>query len=154
MEDTAGAARNELLRFSRDANGRAEQRARRRIRMCHASRMRCAAQRTGITLRPAAIFEQRNGLRNGEDLRAGADQSKSIGAGFVAAAFTSPAFWGSAEAPANVPTQRFAFRASEESDESVKMSNTTSRRASAVTPALVAAHAPAKPPDKTQLPSL
>jgi hypothetical protein len=140
MEDTAGAARNELLRFSRDANGRAEQRARRRIRMCHASRMRCAAQRTGITLRPAAIFEQRHGLRNGEDLRAGADQSKSIGAGFVAAAFRSPAFWGSAEAPANVHTQRFAFRASEESDESVKMSNTTSRRASAVTPALVAAH--------------
>ena len=32
----------------------------------------------------------------------------------------------------------FAFRASEEDDESVKMSNITSRRASAVTPALLA----------------
>ena len=38
-----------------------------------------------------------------------------------------------------VHTQRFAFRAYEEDDESVKMSNTTSRRASAVTPALPAA---------------
>ena len=36
-------------------------------------------------------------------------------------------------------TQRFAFRALEEDDESVKMSNTTSRRASAVIPALLAA---------------
>jgi hypothetical protein len=124
MEDIAGPARNELLGFSRDANGSAEQRARRGLRMCHASRMRRPAQRIGNLLRPAAIFEQRHGLRNGEDLRAGADQSKSIGAGFVAAAFRSPAFWGSAE----------------EDDESVKMSNTTSRRASAVTPALVAAH--------------
>jgi hypothetical protein len=34
-----------------------------------------------------------------------------------------------------VHTQRFAFRASKEDDESVKMSNTTSRRARAFTPA-------------------
>jgi hypothetical protein len=38
-----------------------------------------------------------------------------------------------------VHTQRFAFRAPQEDDESVKMSNTTSRLASAVTPALLAA---------------
>jgi hypothetical protein len=39
-----------------------------------------------------------------------------------------------------VHTQRFAFRAPEEDDESVKMSNIASRRSSAVTRALLAAH--------------
>jgi hypothetical protein len=39
-----------------------------------------------------------------------------------------------------VHAQRFAFRAPQEDDESVKMSNTTSRRASAIIPAHLAAH--------------
>ena len=140
VEDIAGPARNELLRFSRHAHRRAEQRARRRVRMLNASRMRSPAQRTGITLRPAAIFEQRYSVRNGEDLRVGTDQSESIGAGFVAAALRPPAFWGPAEARANVHTQRFAFRAPEEDDESVKMSNITNGRASTVTPGLRAVY--------------
>jgi hypothetical protein len=41
----------------------------------------------------------------------------------------------------DVHTQPFAFRAPEEDDESVKMSNITNHRASAVTPALPAARA-------------
>jgi hypothetical protein len=42
--------------------------------------------------------------------------------------------------PANVHTQRFAFRAPQEDDESVKMSNITNGRASTVVPALRAVH--------------
>jgi hypothetical protein len=42
--------------------------------------------------------------------------------------------------PANVHTQRFAFRAPQEDDESVKMSNITNGRASTVVPALWAVH--------------
>ena len=132
MEDIAGAARNELFGFSRDADGCAEQRARCGVRMCHASRMRCAAQRAGNPFRPAALFKQRHGVRDSEDVRARTNQCQSIGAGIVAAAFRPPAFCGSAEGLADVHTQRFAFRAPEEDDESVKMSNTTRTRSSAL----------------------
>jgi hypothetical protein len=55
------------------------------------------------------------------------------------------------EARAPVHTQPFAFRAPEEDDESVKMSHTTNRRSSAVTPTLRAARPPAKTPAKHQL---
>jgi hypothetical protein len=41
--------------------------------------------------------------------------------------------------PLDVHTQPFAFRATQEDDESVKMSNITDNRASAATPALLAA---------------
>src|SRR5277367_2887014 len=90
MEDFARPARNELLRFSRNADRCTEQRARRRVRMCHASRMRRPAQRTGITLWPAALFKQRHGVRDGEDLCARANQSKGVSEDFVAAAFRPP----------------------------------------------------------------
>jgi hypothetical protein len=50
------------------------------------------------------------------------------------------ALQGSAEGPVDLHTQRFAFRAPQEDDESVKMSNITSRRASAATQALQAKH--------------
>src|SRR5271156_3946199 len=139
LENFAGPARNELLRFSRNADRDTEQRAGRCVRMCHASRMRSPAQRIGNPLRPAALLEQRDSIRNSQDVRARTDRCQSIGPGFVAAAFRPPAFWGSAEAPANVHTQRFAFRAREEDHESVKMPTTTSRRASAVTRALLSA---------------
>jgi hypothetical protein len=51
--------------------------------------------------------------------------------GSKAAPFTGQQF--------RIHTQRFAFHADEEDDESVKMSNRTSCRASGVTPALLAA---------------
>ena len=132
MEDIAGPARNELLRFSRHAHRRAEQRARRRV--LHASRMRSPAQRTGITLGPqrfsnnATAFETVkttcwNGPSGAAQVCSGGLKAASLGA-----------------EPANVHTQRFAFRAPEEDDESVKMSNITNGRASTVTPALRAVY--------------
>jgi hypothetical protein len=49
-----------------------------------------------------------------------------------------------------VHTQRFAFRAPQEDDESVKISHTTNRRSSAVAAALWAVRPPAKTPPKHQ----
>jgi hypothetical protein len=212
MEDIAGPARNELLGFSRDANGSAEQRARRGLRMCHASRMRNAAQRTGITLRPAALFEQCCCVRDSKNIRARKDERQSMsitsvvrrgsgrlpssdvnfgsapsfevqvnrfakigasgfdvsplrGHGKLRAACDVPAVFfrdqcGKAVVHAvmlaeghgarnrrvkagqqrHVHTQRFAFRAAQEDDESVKMSNITNGRASTFTPALLAVY--------------
>ena len=68
--------------------------------------------------------------------------------------FCSGAGHESAEAPADVHTQPFAFRTSEEDDESVKMSNITNGLASTVTPALRAAYPPLKRAQNTSFYSI
>jgi len=68
--------------------------------------------------------------------------------------FCSDAGHESAEAPANVHTQRFAFRAPQEDDESVKMSNITNGLASTVTRALRAAYPPLKRAQNTSFYSI
>ena len=70
MEDFAGFARNKLLGIQRQANGRAEQRTRRGLRMRDRRRTRRAAARARIAFRAATLLQQRLGLRNREDVRA------------------------------------------------------------------------------------
>src|SRR5579862_1718250 len=70
MENSAGPARSLLLRFPRHADRRAQHRTRRRDRLRERARLQRAAARTRIALRLAALYKQRLGIRNGEDLRA------------------------------------------------------------------------------------
>jgi hypothetical protein len=70
VENSARPPRAFLLGLPRDTNRRTEHRARRRDRLRERTRPRRADTRTRSALRPAALLQQRLGLRNGENLRA------------------------------------------------------------------------------------